>query len=491
MNKKDYINQKSHMEWSREWFYKEWVHKIHNQELAKSITMVLISQPTNTSNAENELIDLIHDKSYLANNNFELRYKANQSWPNYISATEKRSNKVKQRTMTEQEYQKIMKEIDENNSILPISNERSYSYGHWGGDVILSETTGKMYCTDSADLNELIRDYNWNQYYTSRSGASGAWNIIAGKKTLIYLPTVRKDVAHPFWEIPQSDLNGLRIFAWSDRGVVDKNYPITIIGKDSDEYDFTFLDPTKPLEVISTIKSQGEGISDLPLFEENFWSYFDKNWDSQELIITYHSKNKISKKIITDIVKNTDMCVKYRPDFQETWSEFDRVVWIKKVWDLYLGKWKFWLARQNFWEKNPRLEQINHLVDYSLWDKWLIEKEYYWEYDWVKINWRTIIDENIAIRSKWKSTIILHEWELGDIDAKFISMYSGGKIWWQWWIVIEDNEWNVLNHTVYWWWKFTSQLVMNIEHASINEIKEFIKHGLKDIKEKLLYKYNR
>jgi len=121
--------------------------------------------PLKWEEAEKELIAKIYDHSFLT------------AWTDTIQTY---ITKINNRTLSEKEYAKIIKEIEQEGSILPTSPQRIFSYGGWSWDIILSETTGKIYCVDNDnDVSDLLSDYKGKQYYQSRSWASGEGYIIA------------------------------------------------------------------------------------------------------------------------------------------------------------------------------------------------------------------------------------------------------------------------------------------------------------------------
>ncbi len=349
----------------------------------------------------NSLLPTIKDNSFLA-------YGSDTIW--------RYRDKINARTLTEKEYQRIMDEIAVYNSILPLTAKRNFSYGWWTGDVILSRTLWKMYCVErDSDREEFINDYKWKQYYTSRSGSSGEWFVIAWKKSIVYLPINRKDVVDPQNFNYTQYVNWLNLTARSDRWIVDKDYPVTIQYWENQEsdIDFAFIDPLKVEELCNIITSWWVLPDSYQFFSHNLWNYINEQWQSQELIVTYLSEKRWWSDIINNILDRTGKLrqrTQSRLYYEETWSEFERVVWIYKSWDQYVRKWKFWLAKEMYWVSNPRFQNHKQLFEYVVWNWGLLEKEYYGDDVNFNCNGRRFFSENCVYRNDsnnpWKYTIM-------------------------------------------------------------------------------------
>ncbi len=138
------------------------------KEIAKLVANKLSRERLKWKTFTKELVNTIYQKSFLSN--------GTETRINY-------SESIANRTMTEKDYNKIMQQIAEYNSILPVSHRRDWGFWWWIGDIILSSTTWKMYCVENKDdRQELLEDYNWRQYYSSRSWNSGKWDILHEKK---------------------------------------------------------------------------------------------------------------------------------------------------------------------------------------------------------------------------------------------------------------------------------------------------------------------
>jgi len=324
---------------------------------------------------------------------------------------QKYEERVSSRTLTEQEYQKIMKEIEEHGSILPTSAKRIFGYGAWHWDVILSETTGKMYCMDNYDdVSVLLSDYKWKYYYESRSGKSGEWYIIAWKKSLIYLPTTRIDVADPSEYNGISDLNWVKITARANRGVVDKNYPVTILPEDG-KHDCVFVDPNNVLEIINIIKSGGELPEHFKTYTTHICDYFDEYGEQKSLDITYMSDKPWPKKIITNIVERASDIREEQVKLEPTWSEFARVMGIYKSGENFVEKWTLWLATKLYGKENPLEDSSSDLYEYEVWPWWTLEKKIYYEAkDIQSARWWKLLSNTAAYKlnkSTWKYIVMV------------------------------------------------------------------------------------
>ena len=352
------------------------------------------------------------------------------------------NKKVENRSLTKKEYERIMKEIEKYGSILPTTNKRNFKYGHWNWDVILSSTTNKMYSVeDSNDREDLISDYNGYQYYKSRSWASWAWNIMAWKKTLIYLPTVRKDVMHPEGERMDTQLNWVNVFAWADRWIVDKEYPITIIPEKKDKFDFVFIDPNNVKDIFDSVMSWGVYPDNYKIFNISLWSYYmDDSWEKQEIIVSYLSDKPIKRNKLIDILDWTDNLQTFNWWFKDWPSEFERVIWIYETEKgNYMTSNKYWHGTRWFWEINPRDRVTkDDLYEHVVWDAGKIEKEYYW--DSINIRWWEFIDKDTVWRYGEKET---DDWNssLGwynRIKTKIVLLESSINELWLWFSETEE-----------------------------------------------------
>ncbi len=352
------------------------------------------------------------------------------------------NKKVENRNLTKKEYDKIMKEIEIYGSILPTTNKRDFDYGHWDWDVIISSTTNKMYSVeDSNDRNNLISDYNWYQYYESRSWSSWAWNMMAWKKTLIYLPTVRKDVMHPENERSDRKLNWLNIFARADRWIVDKEYPITIIPEKKDKFDFIFIDPNNVKDIFNSITSAGEYPDNYKIFNTSLWLYYmDDRGERQEVIASYLSEKPIKRNKLIDVLDWTNSLQTFNWWFKSVSSEFERVIWIYETEKgNYMTLNKNWHGTRWFWNVNPRDRFTKDgLYEYTIWDAGKIEKEYYW--DTINVRWWEFIDKNTVWRHGEKET---EDWNSSTgwfdrIKTKIVLLESSFNELWFWFS--EDEE---------------------------------------------------
>ncbi len=282
-----------------------------------------------------------------------IEYIENHSYLSYGSDTiEKIKTKIKLRTLTQQEYDKINEQIEKYGSILPTSSHRKYSFEGGNGDVILSETFNKMYSIeDPEERRELHKDFWWKWYYTSMSWLSWAWYIHSWKKSLVFLPAVRFPIED---ESMRPTVNWVRICAISKRWVVEREYPIIIFPQDKSVVDYAFIDPQDTQKVIETIKSKWEVIRDMPIHEYILDGFYDRNGEPVEIAIKYASENIIDNNKLKYILHYTGKLNEYRNFYNETGSEFDRVLGIYKVCNQYVGKWKYGLITRWFWSEHPR-----------------------------------------------------------------------------------------------------------------------------------------
>ncbi len=365
-------------------YYKFIGEEITKKELAKTLAKVLPREQLKWNTEELE--EKIGKHRYLT------------KWTNTINDI---ITALRERKLTKKEYAKILDQIKKYNSILPTTNKRKFSYWWWNGNVILSETTGKMYCVENDnDREQLIKDYNGYQYYISRIWASGAWNIKAWKKTLIYLPTVRKDVAYPYNEYQDHTVNDLNIFARSDRWIVDKSQPVTIKPQKNNE-PFVFIDPNYVQEIISIIKSGGKLPKDYKIFREKLGDYYlDNSWQKTEIIAKYISNKKWPRNVVKDVMRNTGYLNRFESELKPSSSEFNRVI------GLHQTEKNNWIALDKDWlgvwfnEKYPtEIENPKDLYEYVVWDANRITKEYYHKIPKKKIRGREFINKDTAIRT--------------------------------------------------------------------------------------------
>jgi len=377
------------------------------KDIVKELLKHLSRAPLWVSENCEEFLNYLRSNSFLA------------TWTNTL---EEYSKKLKDRTLTKEEYEKIMKEIEEYGSILPTSSIRLFSYGWWWWDVILSETTNKMYCVESdEDRSTFLQDYKWKQYYCSRSWASGEGYFIAGKKSIIYLPTSRIDVADPNeYSRDRQKMNWVTIRARANRWVVDKNCPVTIFPEDG-IHDYVFVDPNNVLEIINIIKSGGKLPEHFKTYTTHICDYFDEYGEEQSLDITYASDKPWPKKNIVSIIDRTGNIKNEQMKLQPTWSEFSRVMGIYKSGDNFVEKWYLWLATKLYGKQNPITDRLQDLFDYEVGPWWKLQKEFYDEVkDLKSIRWWKLLSDTAAYKldkSTWKYIVM--------VDYKFSNLSLG------------------------------------------------------------------
>ena len=318
-------------------------------------------------------------------------------------------NKLKQWKFSKKDYEKIALEIEKYWSILPTSPTRVLRYGAGGWSVVLSETTGKMYCVDSnEDKTELLSDYKWYQYYESRSWASWGLYIIAGKHSIIYLPINRSDIPYPWYEFRPQKVNWVNLTARSDRWVVDKNYPITIFAENAD-HDFVFIDPHNVLETIKIIKSWWQLPENYTKQSLHICNYFDENGEEKSLDITYMADKPWSESKIINIMEWSNYIEGEKPELENV-SEFLRVMWIYKLGNNFVEKWLLDLPVTNFGENYPP-KKDSDLFDYEVWAWWELTKDFYddWQHDEL-IRWWEFLSDIVSYKlnkKTWKYIVML------------------------------------------------------------------------------------
>ena len=282
-----------------------------------------------------DLNDYLHQKgreSLRANFDQDIPdFKAN-SWDKWYYLS-----KIEDRSLSAAEYEKMQRQIEEHWSILARSNKRWRDFGWWGWSIILSLTTWKIYDVEWDWESALEEDYNAYRYYTSRSGASAAWNLIAWKWSLIYMPYSRMDVTYP--ESYFRDINGLNMTMCTCRWVIDEDLP-TIIksGKIDLWVDAVFLSQKDHLEqwnardLINTIETKWENLKDWPVYTYKI-KYFDENLQEKEKTVTF--KTNMNPKDLNFRGRWKELFwIERWFEVEHTWSFIDKVVWIRKY------KWK-------------------------------------------------------------------------------------------------------------------------------------------------------
>ena len=178
---------------------------------------------------------------------------------------------IEHRSLTVDEYEKMQWQIAKYWSILSRSNRRWREFGWWDWSVILSLTTGKVYDVEWSWESALEEDYKAYRYYTSRSGASAAWNLIAWKWSLIYMPNSRMDVTYP--ELYFRDINWLNMTICTSRWVIDESLPTIIKSWRIDLWvDVVLLSQKDHLaqwnarDLINTIETKWENLKDWPVY---------------------------------------------------------------------------------------------------------------------------------------------------------------------------------------------------------------------------------
>jgi len=280
--------------------------------------------------------------------------------------------KIEDRTLSVEEYEKMQRQIGEHGSILARSNRRWREYGRWDWDVILSSTTWKIYDVEWAGEWALEEDYKAYRYYTSRSGASAAWNIIAWKWSLIYMPTSRVDVTYP--ELYFRNINWLNMTMCTDRWVINEYMPTIIKSwKVNLWVDVVLLSQRDHLEqgmakdLINTIDTKWENLKDWPIYTYRI-KYYDENLELKEKIFTYKT-NMDPKDINFRWRWNEFFWINRGFQVEQTWSFIDKVVWIRKYKWKYVRLWQFGLIKEVFDEHPNSDMDKQYFEDIEIWDK--------------------------------------------------------------------------------------------------------------------------
>lgn len=285
---------------------------------------------------------------------------------------------IRNRTIKEEEYKKLMEQIEKYWSIIPSSNIRRRDFGGAWWSLILSLSTGKIYDVESDSWAELLKDYKGKQYYSSRSGLSGAWYIYAGKSSLVYLPMMRIDVVHPWSEWWLQEINWLNMAVLTNRGAINEEYPTVI--KDCAWVDLVLLSQKSHLDpngswkfLWDVIKSKWENLNNLPI--KTFTTeYYDENLEKQTLSFTYRT-NMDTKDIKFSDMGKWFLGIKRWFDVESTWRFIDNTIWIRKYKDKYVRLWTFWLIKEVFDSYPIQQEEDKLYIDeIEIWTGNIIER---------------------------------------------------------------------------------------------------------------------
>lgn len=373
--------------------------------------------------------------SYLKTKREILREPFTQDIPYFRANREDRGyylDKINDRSLTVEEYEKMQREIESYGSILSRSNKRKWEFGGWDWDLILSLTTWKVYDVEWDWEKWLEEDYNWKRCYSSRSWLSGAWNIYAGKWSLIYMPSSRMDVKHP--ELYFRDINGLNMTMCTARWVIDESFPTIIKSwKINLWVDAVFLSQKDHLQqwnardLIKIIESKWENLKDWPVYTYRI-RYFDENLEEKEKIFTYKT-NMNPKDINLKIIWRGVFWIERWFIVEDTWSFVDKMVWIKKYKWKYVRLWQFGLVKEVF-DEHPKSEMDKlYYDDIEIWDNnEIIHKKVEVEpiiadYNEIrKFNW-WIVWDNFAYKNL-KNLHNLSKYDLEDICSEHNISYD-------------------------------------------------------------------
>lgn len=330
-------------------------------------------------------------------------------------------DKIEDRSLSVDEYEKMQNQIDQYGSILSRSNRRWREFGGWYWDIILSLTNWKIYDVEWEWEKVLEEDYSSSRYYSSRSGASAAWNIYAGKWSLVYMPSSRMDVTYP--TLYFKDINGLNMTMCTSRWVVDETLPTIIKSwKVNLWVDAVFLSQKNHLEqwnardLINTIETKGENLKDWPVYNYKI-KYFDENLEKKEKIFTFKT-NMNPKDINFRLIWRESFWIERWFDVEETWSFIDKMVWIKKCNWKYVRLWQFWLVKEVF-DMHPSSNMDKEYYDeIEIWDRnEIVHKKVeiepmFADYNTVKkFNWWIIWDKLAYKNVKNKHNLYNYDYE--------------------------------------------------------------------------------
>jgi len=306
--------------------------------------------------SEEEVKKILSDlNDYLCKNSMEpLKAVFDQEIPSFRANQNDKDyylEKIKDRSLSVEEYEKMQRQIEEHGSILARSSKRPRNFGSWYWDVILSYTTWKFYDVEWDWEAALGEDYKSRRYYTSRSWASAAWNIIAWKWSLIYMPTSRVDVTYP--KLCFRDINWLNMTMCTDRWVINESMPTVIKSwKVNLWVDAVLLSQKNHLEqwtarvLINTIETKGDNLRDWPVYTYKI-KYYDENLELKEKAYTYKT-NMDPKELNLGWRWKEIFWIDRGFEVDQTWSFIDKVVWIRKYKWKYVRLWKFGLIKEVF-----------------------------------------------------------------------------------------------------------------------------------------------
>lgn len=312
---------------------------------------------------------------YLATRREFLREPFTQDIPYFRASRSDRDyylGKIKDRSLPVEEYEQMQDQIVKYGSILSRSNRRWREFGGWDWDIILSLTNWKIYDVEWQWEKGLEEDYKSSRYYTSRSWASAAWNIYAGKWSLIYMPNSRMDITHP--SLCFKEINGLNMTMCTSRWVIDESLPTIIKSwKVNLWVDAVFLSQKNHLgqwaarDLINTIETKGGNLRDRPVYTYKI-KYLDKNLEEKERIFTYKT-NMDPKDINFRVIWRECFWIKRWFDVEDTWSFIDKMVWIKRYKWKYVRLWQYWLVKEVFDEYPDSNYEKVFLDVIEIWDK--------------------------------------------------------------------------------------------------------------------------
>ena len=406
--------------------------------------------------------------SYLKTKREILREPFTQDIPYFRANREDRGyylDKINDRSLTVEEYEKMQREIESYGSILSRSNKRKWEFGGWDWDLILSLTTWKVYDVEWDWEKWLEEDYNWKRYYSSRSWLSGAWNIYAGKWSLIYMPSSRMDVKHP--ELYFRDINGLNMTMCTARWVIDESFPTIIKSwKINLWVDAVFLSQKDHLQqwnardLIKIIESKWENLKDWPVYTYRI-RYFNENLEEKEKIFTYKT-NMNPKDINLKIIWRGVFWIERWFIVEDTWSFVDKMVWIKKYKWKYVRLWQFGLVKEVF-DEHPKSEMDKlYYDDIEIWDNnEIIHKKVEVEpiiadYNEIrKFNW-WIVWDNFAYKNL-KNLHNLSKYDLEDICSEHNISYDENLNNDDVYHLVYENDISKYNEILWIWWEMNME----------------------------------
>lgn len=406
-----YLNEKI---WRHDWLTRKNMYKDAREEMLRKDFDNLRNQLRNgiKTISESEVRRIMKElNEYLCTKREMLKEPFTQDIPYFradYSDKQYYLDKIGDRSLSVEEYEKMQKQIEDYGSILARSSRRKREFGGWDGDILLSLTNWKIYDVEWDWEKWLESDYNWKRYYSSWSWLSWAWNFYAWKWSIVRMPNSRMDVAHPCLYL--RDINGLKMTMCTSRWVIDENLPTIIKSwKVNLWVDAVLLSQKNHLEqwsardLINTIETKGENLKDWPVYTFRI-KYFDENLEEKEKVFTYKT-NMNPKEINFNVIWRECFWIERWFEVEDAWSFIGKMVWIKKYNWKYVRLWQYWLVKEVFDEYPSSNMDKLYYDDIEIWDKnEIIHKKVeinpmFSDYNTIrKFNW-WILWDNIAYKN--------------------------------------------------------------------------------------------